>query len=89
MSKIYTSIISQLVELEPNILSNPSLSKKINLVNIKRENELRSSAKISDDYCIEINLSNNDKLDRIKFILETLKLEDELFIKFSSNNNVD
>lgn len=89
MSKIYTSIISQLIELEPNIVLNPSLARKINLVNIKRENELRTPAKINDDYCIETNINNNEKLDRIKFALEILKLEDELFIKFSSNNNDD
>lgn len=89
MSKIYTSIISQLIELEPNIVLNPSLARKINLVNIKKENELRTPAKINDDYCIETNINNNEKLDRIKFALEILKLEDELFIKFSSNNNDD
>ena len=89
MSKIYTSIIIQLIELEPNIVLNPSLARKINLVNIKRENELRAPAKINDDYCIETNINNNEKLDRIKFALEILKLEDELFIKFSSNNNDD
>lgn len=87
MSRIYTAIISQLFELEPDIISNTDLVKKLNLISIKKEDTLRTPSKINDSYCIETNLNNNEKLERIKFILEILKLEEELFIKFSSQIN--
>lgn len=92
MSKLYAEIMSQLFELEPNTFFNSNLGNKINLVPIERENYLRTSAKINDDYCIETNINNNEKLNRIKHALELLKLEDELFIKYSSSldeNNED
>ena len=92
MSKLYAEIMSQLFELEPNIFFNSNLGDKINLVPVEKESDLRTSAKINDDYCIETNINNNEKLNRIKHALELLKLEDELFIKYSSSldeNNED
>ena len=92
MSKLYAEIMSQLFELEPNTFFNSNLGNKINLVPVEKESDLRTSAKINDDYCIETNINNNEKLNRIKHALELLKLEDELFIKYSSSldeNNED
>ena len=92
MSKLYAEIMSQLFELEPNTFFNSNLGNKINLVSVEREKDLRASAKINDDYCVETNINNNEKLNRIKLALELLKLEDELFIKYSpsfDDNNED
>lgn len=92
MSRLYAEIMSQLFELEPNTFFNSNLGNKINLVPVEKESYLRAPAKINDNYCIETNINNNEKLNRIKHALELLKLEDELFIKYSSSaeeNNED
>lgn len=92
MSKLYAEIMSQLFELEPNTFFNSNLGNKINLVPVEKESDLRTPARINDDYSIETNINNNEKFNRIKHALELLKLEDELFIKCSSSldeNNED
>lgn len=78
---LYTEIMRQLFELEPNTFFNSNLGNKISLVSIERKHVLRTFAKINDDYCLETNINSNEKLSRIKLALELLKLEDELFIK--------
>lgn len=89
MSKLYAEIISQLFELEPNTFFNSNLGKKICLMPIEKESSLRAPAKINNDYCIETNINNNEKMSRIKTALESLRLEDELFIKYSSSLDED
>lgn len=83
MSKLYTEIIGKLFELEPSIFFDSNLGNKIILVPKEQEYSLRTAGKINDDYFIETNITNNDKLKKIKQALELLKLEDELFIKYS------
>lgn len=83
MSKLYTEIICKLFELEPSIFFDSKLGSKIILVPKDEQNSLRNAGRINDDYFVETNIVNNDKLKKIKQALELLKLEDELFIKYS------
>ncbi len=83
MSKLYTEIIGKLFELEPSIFFDSKLGSKIILVPKEEQDSLRNAGKINDDYFVETNITNNDKLKKIKQALELLKLEDELFIKYS------
>ncbi|QXW24780.1 DUF262 domain-containing protein [Acinetobacter bouvetii] len=83
MSKLYIEIIGKLFELEPSIFFDSKLGSKIILVPKEEQNSLRNAGRINDDYFVETNITNNDKLKKIKQALELLKLEDELFIKYS------
>lgn len=48
------------------------------------EARLRRPKPLNDTYFIDVNLSSYDIFKRIKLILTTFNLEDELLIKYSS-----
>ena len=68
-------------ELNKEKFFTTELKEKIKLSLIKN-NDFRKSANIDEKYCIESNLSSNDKFKRLKFALEIFDLDDELTVKY-------
>lgn len=82
ISDLFVQVVSILFEKYKNVFFTKSLIKKLKLT--KDKIELSSPQKIGDGYFIEGDLKSKDKYEKIKHILEILKLEDELIIKYKS-----
>jgi hypothetical protein len=82
VSKLYSDVFAQLFILQPEAFHGTRLGDKLQLSS--DANRLRQSVQISDGYFIEGNIDSTGKFERLKYALTELKLEDELFIKFSA-----
>ncbi|TVL99491.1 MAG: hypothetical protein CV087_17740 [Candidatus Brocadia sp. WS118] len=78
--ELYNKIVSFMFESQPDTFFNTDLTSKIKLTN--DEDDLREPIKISDTYYIEGHLSAREIFKRIKYILETFRIYDDLYIKF-------
>ena len=54
----------------------------------KNPQNLRRPQKIGEDYYIETNLSAKETFKRIRTVLSTFNLEDELFICFKDEDSI-
>lgn len=66
VTKLYTEVIKQLFELQPETFFSPEISKKIILSKNPTEDRLKTPARLNDTYFIDTNLSNIEKFKRIK-----------------------
>jgi uncharacterized protein with ParB-like and HNH nuclease domain len=82
-SELYTEIVRQLLELQPNTFFSTDLANSIVLTRKETKNELRGPLKVNDTWFIEGKLSNIDKFKKIKYILSIFDLEDDLIIKYA------
>lgn len=81
---LLTYVARKIYEIAPKEFKE----KLVNEINIeKNSHNLRRPQKIGDEYYIETNLSAKDIVKRIRFILSTFNLEDELFICFKDEDN--
>lgn len=78
--ELYNKIVSFMFESQPDTFFNTDLTSKIKLTN--NEGDLREPIKISDTYYIEGHLSAREIFKRIKYILETFRIYEDLYIKF-------
>lgn len=81
VSELYTHVIKTLFELQPDAFFATDLGEKI--VFTSEREQLRQAAPIDETYCIEANLDNASKFERIKYALTVFELEDDLFIKYA------
>ena len=81
ITDLYINVVKTLYELNKEKFFTTELKEKIKLSLIKN-NDFRKSANIDEKYCIESNLSSNDKFKRLKFALEIFDLDDELTVKY-------
>ncbi len=86
VAKLYVEVLKQLLDLQPDAFHGTKLGEKIQLTS--DPDSLRQAVKVSDNYFIEGNIDNTLKFDRMKFALSELNIEDELFIKYSTVNEV-
>ena len=81
---LLTYVARKIYEIAPKEFKE----KLVNEINIeKNSHNLRRPQKIGDEYYIETNLSAKDIVKRIRFILSSFNLEDELFICFKDEDN--
>lgn len=81
VTKLYTEVFKQLIELQPEAFHETKLGERIQLS--AAPNTLRQALQISDSYYIEGNIDSTVKFDRLKAALTDLGLEDDLLIKYS------
>lgn len=80
VSKLYSEVMKQLFDLQPQAFFTSDLSEKLNLT--KDPKTCRQAIPINETYYIEANLDNKGKFDRIKRALTVFDFEEELTIKY-------
>jgi len=80
VSKLYSEVMKQLFDLQPQTFFTSDLSEKLSLT--KEPNNCRQAIPINETYYIEANLDNKGKFDRIKRALTVFDFEEELTIKY-------
>jgi uncharacterized protein with ParB-like and HNH nuclease domain len=80
VSKLYYEVIKVLFDIQPQTFFTKNISQTIGLT--KKKENCRKPHKINETYYIESNLNSKDKIKRIKMLLKTFELEDELMVKF-------
>ncbi len=86
VAKLYVEVFKQLFELQPETFFTSQIGSQIGLTKHSSANSLRQPTQINDTYLIESNFSNTMKFDKIKQALTIFNLEDELIIKYASEN---
>ncbi|MFK5155306.1 DUF262 domain-containing protein [Glaesserella parasuis] len=86
VTELYRVVIEQLFQEEPTRFLETQLAEKLCIVPDGKKDELRVAVALPNNYQMETNYSNNDKLARLKQVLITLNLENELFIRLDSFN---
>lgn len=89
VSKLYAEIFKQLFDLQPETFFKTDLSERLSLCKINYAKDLRQPLQINENYCIEGNIDNIGKFDRIKYALTLFDLEDELIIKYKESTDQD
>jgi hypothetical protein len=82
-SELYTEIVRQLLELQPNTFFSTDLANSISLTRRETKDKLHGPLRVNDTWFIEGKLSNIDKFRKIKHILSIFDLEDDLIIKYA------
>jgi len=78
--ELLQNVAKNLFEIDPKKFFDTDLKNKLSLTQNKQE--LRASIKISSSYYIESNMSADAVIKRVKLLLITFDLSDELYIKF-------
>jgi len=85
VAKLYFEVFRQLFELQPETFFTTELAEKTGLTKNPSEENLRQAVPINETYCIEGNIDDNGKFDRIKLALNLFGFEDELMIKYAES----
>lgn len=83
VAKLYSEVIKQLFELEPETFFTTDLGIKLGLSKKPEEDKIRQPLQISDNYYVEGNMDSIGKFHKIKQALIAFGLEDELAIKYA------
>lgn len=83
VAKLYVEVFKRLFELEPETFFTSELGERLGLTKMSQTSGLRQAVAINDMYCIESNIDNMGKFDRIKHALTLFGFEDELLIKYA------
>ncbi|MDN3581893.1 DUF262 domain-containing protein [Mucilaginibacter flavus] len=81
VSQLYEHVMRVLFDLTPTIFFTQDLEEKIGLT--KSPIECVKAISLNETYYIEGNLSSKMKFERIKLILSSMDITDELFIKYA------
>ncbi|AEF82404.1 DUF262 domain-containing protein [Leadbettera azotonutricia] len=81
--EMYADVVRQLLDKNMSMFFTTVLAEDIDLTKKENKNNLRSPLQVNENWYIEGNLSHIDKFKRIKEILTTFDLEDELTIKYA------
>lgn len=85
VARLYAEVMRQLFDLQPETFFTTDLGERIGLTKYPSEGNPRQAININEAYVIEGNIDNVSKFDRIKDALTTFGLEDELTIKYDTN----
>lgn len=85
VARLYAEVMRQLFDLQPETFFTTDLGERIGLTKYPSEGNPRQAININEAYVIEGNIDNVSKFDRIKDALTTFGLEDELTIKYATN----
>lgn len=88
VAKLYTEVLKQLFELQPETFFNTDLGQRIGLTKTPVDGNPRQPISLNDTYFIEGNIDNNGKFDRMKQALTLFDFQDELSIKYADNEHV-
>ena len=80
ISDIKRFVLRALFATNPDPFFATELLEKLRVT--KHESACRQPAKLNDTYFIEINISNQMKLERLKIALSVYDAEDDLIIKY-------
>lgn len=87
VAKMYYHVIKKLIDENPVAFNHPELKQLIGLTG--NPQELRTPYELISGYYVEANIDNNSKFKKLRQLLITFDLQDELLINFSSNNLED
>lgn len=88
VSKLYLEVFKQLFDLQPETFFASEIGKRISLTKFPDDDNLRQPVALNNTYYIESNIDNAGKFDRIKQALTIFGFEDELFIKYSDEKQI-
>lgn len=80
VTEMYNEVIRLLFDLNPEAFINTPIYEKLNVSTHKEK--IREPISLGDSYFFEQHMSSRVKFDRIKYVLTTLELEDELLVKY-------
>jgi uncharacterized protein with ParB-like and HNH nuclease domain len=83
VAKLYVEVFKQLFDLQPETFFTSEIGGRISLTKNPKSDNVRQPIPLNDTYCIEGNIDNVGKFDRIKQALTIFGFEDELLIKYS------
>ena len=83
ITDLYVEVMKTLFELNPEAFFTDEIENKLTLT--KHSENCREIIALNDTYFIEKHMSSKDKFDRIKLLLNAMDINDELFIKYSTN----
>lgn len=86
VAKLYNEVFKQLFDLQPETFFTSEIGHRISLSKNPKEDGLRQPVTLNETYCIEANIDNIGKFDRIKQALTIFGFEDELIIKYAYRN---
>ena len=84
IAKMYYHVIRKLMEENPAAFNHPDLKQAIALTTNPKD--LRTPYELISGYYIEANIDNNSKFRKLKQLLTTFDLQDELLINFSNRD---
>ena len=83
VSKLYREVIIQLFDLQPELFFTTDIGESISLKKASFKHLLRQPMQITENYYVESNMDSVTKFNKIKKLLSTFELEDELIIKYA------
>ena len=78
VSKLYREVIIQLFDLQPELFFTTDIGESISLKKASFKHLLRQPMQITENYYVESNMDSVTKFNKIKKLLSTFELEDEL-----------
>lgn len=81
-TKLYIEVMRQLFDYQPEAFFKTELKNKVGFSTFEERVNLVDAVEISPNYFIEAHMSNNRKLERLKFILNLFEFQEELIVKF-------
>ena len=85
VSKLYSVVLQQLFDLQPETFFTTDLAEKLNLTKKPSEKGIRQAIQLNENYYIEGNIDNIGKFEKIKHALTVYGFEDELIIKYQED----
>lgn len=80
VTDMYNQVIRILFDLNPEAFINTPIYDKLNIGTNKEK--FREPVSLGDSYFFEQHMASRVKFDRLKYVLTTLELEDELLVKY-------
>jgi uncharacterized protein with ParB-like and HNH nuclease domain len=84
IAKMYYHVVKKLIAENPGAFNHPDIKQSISLTT--NPTELRSPYELISGYYIEANIDNNSKFRKLRYLLNTFDLQDELLINFSNRD---
>jgi hypothetical protein len=87
ITHMYINVLRRLFERNQEVFFNTNLKTRLLILSDPLDYGNRGYDKINDTYYLCLNFSSYDKIERLKEALTLFSLEEELYIKFSSNED--
>jgi len=83
ITDLYSQVLRSLFELNPQAFFTQEIESKLKLT--KHKESCREAVSLNDTYFIEQHLSSKAKFEKLKMVLTSMDLTDDLYIKYSEN----
>jgi hypothetical protein len=84
ITDLYIQVIITLFELNPQAFFSEGIEQKLTLT--QNPSNCRVSVSLNETYFIETHLNSKDKFDKLKYLLTTMDITDELYIKYAQED---